>query len=157
MKFVADEMLGRLAKWLRILGCDTLYRTGVSDYELIRIAACEHRVIVTRDRKLGGKTVANRVLWVHSDRYEDQLGEVVAGLGLETRPEMLFSFCLDCNVPVVFVEKECIREAVPEFVYKNHASFHGCPVCGKIYWGGSHYQNAVRKISGFLKKGNIQS
>lgn len=150
IRFVADEMLGRLAKWLRILGYDTTYAPRISDYELIRQGALEGRIILTRDKKLPQKTVHPAVVVLESETYVEQCAELVRKLKLPVLEEKIFSRCLDCNTPVTVVEDlGKIQSLVPPYVYERHRSFHQCPACEKIYWSGSHYENTLRKIRAF--------
>lgn len=150
-KFAADEMLGRLAKWLRILGFDTVYRKQISDYELLALASRENRIILTRDRKLRAKSRTTPIVEIHEEAYLAQAKEVLTALHLPLRLEDVFSLCLDCNVPVDRIPKEEVSGKVPPYVWQKHDPFHHCPQCGKIYWGGSHYGNTVEKIKEFLK------
>lgn len=151
VRFFADEMLGRLARWLRILGYDTRYEARISDYELLRLASAEDRFVLTRDRKLPGKTLAAKILVLKSDRYSQQIKEVCDLLRLPVNYDRVFSLCLDCNLAVEPLPKERVKDRVPSYVYDRHESFHHCPRCGKVYWGGSHYANSLSKFKEIFK------
>ena len=150
MKFLADEMLGRLAKWLKITGYDTVYFPKISDYELLRKASVDGRVILTRDRKLPEKLGGGKVVLIRSDHYLDQLAEVLSHLNIRASDLKIFSLCLDCNVSVREVGKEKMEGRVPPYVFEKHTSFQQCPQCHKVFWSGSHYVNALDKLRGIL-------
>ena len=138
MKFVADTMLGRLARWLRLLGFDVLY-PNLDDKELIKFA--DERIILTRDKELGEK---KNVFLIKSVDVDEQLKQVIN----ELKPEIQnpLSRCSVCNQILIEVDKNSVKNLVPERIYKSHDIFWRCPDCNKIYWKGSHYDKIVRKI-----------
>ncbi|MFN3740132.1 MAG: Mut7-C RNAse domain-containing protein [Thermodesulfovibrionales bacterium] len=140
--FIADAMLGRLARWLRILGYDTLYNKDITDSELIRIARQEDRIILTRDRGITGKKTIRGYILITSDYIADQLREVFQALSMRgiPRPEP-FTRCPVCNSQLQRLTKKEVSGLVPDHVYLNHSEFSGCPSCGRIYWRGSHEAN----------------
>lgn len=146
MKFLADHMLGRLAKWLRILGFDTLFLTGVKDQEILKRAAAEDRLILTRDRDLAQHAPTGKSLLIRSDQYAGQIKEVLTGLQLRWKPEKLFSICLECNVAVQDQNKKKVKKHVPRNVFEEHDRFWQCPECRKVFWQGSHYENTREKL-----------
>jgi uncharacterized protein with PIN domain len=151
VRFFADEMLGRLARWLRILGYDTRYEAKISDYEFLRVASAEDRFILTRDRKLPEKSLVAKILVLKSERYAEQIKEVYDLMRLPVTYDRVFSMCLDCNLAVESLPKEKVKDRVPPYVYELHEAFHHCPRCGKVYWGGSHYANSLSKLKEILK------
>ncbi len=131
-------MLGRLARWLRILGYDTLYKRDISDRELIRIAKQEGRVILTRDSGLlNHKGV--RCIFVRSDFIKEQLKEVLTFLSQRgfSIPGP-FIRCPLCNGLLQEIPKAEAQALVPDHVYLRNNHFARCPGCGRIYWSGSH-------------------
>jgi len=139
MKFICDEMLGTLAKWLRIMGYDTEYAKNMDDGEIVARAEREGRAILTRDKMLA-KRAANS-LYIGERTLEEQIERVVEHFALEIDEERLLSRCTICNVEVEKVEKSEVREKVPEHVWQSHDEFWRCPKCGRIYWTGSHWDN----------------
>ncbi len=146
MKFLADDMLGRLAKWLRILGCDTLHLTQVSDDAVLRRAVREKRILLTRDRELAGRIPAGSGLWIQSENYIIQLRKIIRTVPLKVRIGRLFSLCLTCNIRVRKTAKSAVRGKVPAQTYKHQRTFWRCPKCSKIYWRGTHYKNALKQL-----------
>jgi uncharacterized protein with PIN domain len=152
MKFVADCMLGRLAKWLKILGFDVLYFSKADDRELVRIARAEGRVLLTRDTGLIEKTGKrqNR-FFVASDRWEDQIVQVLDEFGLweEVRPH---SRCIECNRALRSLSRARAKNLVTPYVLEHAASFALCPACGRVFWQGTHYGDMERKIEALLER-----
>jgi uncharacterized protein with PIN domain len=152
VKFVADCMLGRLAKWLKILGFDVLYFSKAEDGELVALARREGRILLTRDSGLIEKAAKrpNR-LFVRSDDWQDQVVQVLDELALwdEVRPN---SRCLECNRALKPLEKERARNLVTPYVLEHAASFAMCPDCGRVFWRGTHYGDMERKIAKLLAR-----
>jgi uncharacterized protein with PIN domain len=150
MRFIADAMLGRLAKWLRILGFDVLYYTDIEDRQVIRIAAEQGRIILTRDSGLFKNKGARNAIFITSDNVQDQLRELGGRLRFaEAEPS---GRCAVCNGILTTVnEKDRVRDAVPDFIFHNVNEFLRCAVCGKVYWQGSHQETFRRRIREILK------
>ncbi len=146
-RFIADVNVGKLAKWLRILGYDTLFINPIEDGELVEIALREGRVILTRDTHIAERRPAAsgevRVVLVEGDRVLDQLRFVAERLGLHAGAH-LFSRCIECNVPLEPIERARVRDRVPPYVYRTQQRYMICPRCGKIYWPGTHWQRMRR-------------
>jgi uncharacterized protein with PIN domain len=150
MRFVVDVMLGKLAKWLRIMGYDVLYSNTCRDEELARIAAAEGRCLLTRDRELLSRFRLKHALFVRSVRVTDQLRELSCVLDLACRPPV-FSRCTACNAEIHEVEREDVAEEVPEYVYLTSLHFYRCGGCRKVYWPGTHVarmEEQLREIFG---------
>jgi uncharacterized protein len=130
-RFLADAMLGRLARWLRVLDYDAEYATG-SDAEIAERARAEGRHVLTRDRRLAADTLAMGSLLVQSQEPLVQLKEVVERFRLQI-PRELFQRCLLCNVPLEAVGPDSRHDAPPGVVVDRR-----CPRCGRVYWEGSH-------------------
>ena len=143
-------MLGRLARWLRFLGFDTLYYSDISDSRLIRIAREQNRFVLTRDTRLVRIRAVKDYLLIKANDSYSQLLEVITTLNLrEFNP---FSICVECNGQLTRIsDKKEILDLVPEFVFLNFNLFLKCSNCGKIYWEGSHPQKFKEKLSKILK------
>ena len=149
-KFICDDMVGRLCKWLRILGYDTLYFRG-SDDELAVIARHEERIVLTRDQNLIERKTLNFWLLLKSDTALEQLKEVLIAFKLiPIQMDQIFSRCLLCNSILISIEKEKVQDQVPEYVYNTCRQFHQCPQCKKIFWNGTHVENTRLKLEKLL-------
>ena len=148
-RFIADEMLGRLAKWLRAIGYDTVYHTGGGDSALVQQALEEDRIILTRDSHLVKRKLARKSFLVRGDQPREQLKQVVKELGLDVESG-LFTRCLVCNRELVSVGKEDVRGRIPIYTYLTQSRFYKCPGCGRIYWPGTHKDSMLEVISSII-------
>ncbi|MCF8146599.1 MAG: hypothetical protein K9N21_22045 [Deltaproteobacteria bacterium] len=145
MRFVADSMLGRLAKWLRVLGYDTHYQAsyppGVMD-ALIR----EGRLLLTRHRKraeMSGK----RAVFIHGNHVSEQLIALTRELHMTPPPSAWFNRCLICNTQLRHACESDAREKVPEYVfYQNMSRIRFCPSCDRYFWPGSHRSTMAAQL-----------
>ncbi len=136
-RFAADAMLGRLARWLRVIGADTAYEPDVEDAALARLAWEEDRIVLTRDRALPAEWRLPRVLLLDSEAPLEQLRQVADAWGLEWRGR-LFRRCTLCNARLVPLEAAALRGRVHERVAREQRRFAECPACRRVYWEGSH-------------------
>ena len=149
MKFIADAMLGRLAKWLRILGYDTVYIRNITDTELIRLSISECRIILTRDTRLIKKRGVKNFLFIMDDQFVAQLKQMVSELNI-SRPESTFTRCIICNERLSPISKDAACNIVPEYVCNTEDIFGRCPGCHRIYWKGTHYKEMERILRGLF-------
>jgi uncharacterized protein with PIN domain len=148
IRFLADSMLGTLAKWLRILGYDTLYSPKLTDLEAVRLARCEGRVLLTRDTGLLRRK-GFRALFIQSEVLEEQLAQVLREFGL--RSDNSFSRCPVCNAVLEDVPKSEAWGQVPPFVFHTQESFRLCPECNRFYWRGTHWQKMRAQLDKLTK------
>jgi len=147
MKFAADSMLGRLAKWLRILGYDTVYRKNLSDEEFISLAR-EGRIILTRNTRFRNRLPSEQLLFITSDHYQDQIVMVIKALSLKAEPDAFFTRCVICNTPLE--PAQSVENEVPEYIRETEHRFSRCRNCGRVYWPGSHYERTLERIKSFF-------
>ncbi len=143
VRFVADAMLGRLARWMRYLGYDVLYFRDIDDKELVRITRVEGRVLLTRDSGIPKRFKLDCYL-VRAQDIRGQLKEIVERFPVSSDRGKR---CINCNENLMTIsEKEAIKDIVPEYIYLNHNLFYFCLVCNKAYWEGSHIKNMEESI-----------
>lgn len=140
-----DTMLGKLARWLRAMGYDTLYFRVAQDRSLLQLARAEARTLLTRDARLARLAGAGGLL-IRATEIEPQIVEVVEQLALAPSGEGLLSRCLECNALLEDRLKESVRGLVPEYVFVTHHRFVGCPGCSRIYWQGSHADRILARL-----------
>lgn len=146
MRFSADEMLGKLARWLRMNGWDVLYKKQINDDELIETAKKEKRIILTRDNKIINRLQKDAYLFIHHDHLEDQFQEVYSNFPQMSSHENPFSRCVECNTMLESIEKEKIKDKVWPYVYQTQENFTTCPSCNRIYWQATHIKKIKEKL-----------
>jgi uncharacterized protein len=146
MKFIADIMLGKLARYLRMAGNDVLYFNNISDDEILHIAKDQDRIILTRDSlMLQRKDCKNGIIsssLIRDDDFLEQLKQVKNDFSLNMAP--LLSRCLKCNSLLEKVRKPELEGKIPPYVFKTQERFMYCAECSKYYWRGTHYDNICR-------------
>jgi len=151
LRFIADSMLGKLARWLRLMGFDTLYFPSISDLELVRMARKEKRIILTMDACLALTLEKDKYIFLTYSNPYQQLKYLVKELGLDPW-DGLFSRCVYCNKLVEKIkDKSEIKNKVPLHLFNSNSSFYRCPVCGRIYWEGSHHQKIRTIIKNLIR------
>jgi uncharacterized protein with PIN domain len=143
-KFVADEMLGSLSRWLRIMGYDTAYEKDMEDMEILRLAEREKRMLLTRDKDLVRRARKSGFL-VEDDDLSAQLRQVSDALDLKLDESL--TRCTLCNGGLEIVSPEAVRDRVPIGALESNDEFYRCRKCGKIYWKGSHWDNILVRLS----------
>jgi uncharacterized protein with PIN domain len=153
-KFIVDCNVGKLAKWLRLMGYDTTFFNGTDDSQLVATALAEGRVILSRDTPIMERRVITsgrlKAILIQSDEPELQIRQVIDTLGLDShfRP---FTICLECNQPLVERKKDEVKELVPPYVFKTQNQFMQCPTCKRIYWRGTHWQAMTKRLEKLIK------
>ena len=148
-RFAAEKTLGRLTKWLRLLGFDTRYESGLWDKEFLDTLE-KDRILLTRTRRIQNQFESRKLIFVESDHLAQQLNQIFRELGLKASQTRPFSRCLQCNVPIIGVEKASIRGRVPDYIFEIHDRFQKCPECGRIFWPGSHTRRSLERIQQVL-------
>ena len=144
MQFAADKMLGRLARWMRIVGQDVIYGPELSGAGLIRAARRENRLILTRDRALGRKNPPPYLL-ICSDHFREQLRQVIEEFGLEPLKDA-FTRCVECNTRFEPVEKTEVEGKVPPYVFATQEKFSFCRKCRRVYWPATHQEKMREEL-----------
>lgn len=145
-RFVADQMLGRLAARLRLLGYDTLTVFDIADSEVTRLAAAEGRILLTRDGPLA-QTRAVPVHFVQATAPREQIAEVLAALQLSPDPALQFTRCTRCNARLESVSQTEVRDRLPEAVRASGQAILRCPGCDQLYWRGSHVDRVLAELA----------
>ncbi len=148
-RFVADVMVGRLAKWLRIAGFDVLYSNQFTDDELVALSQQQARILLSRDTRLLVRKVVKRFIFLESESIQAQLAEVFCATGITRLPGIL-TRCLSCNEILNEVSRDEAHQKVPPFVFDTQRQFKSCPKCRKIYWAGTHRQSVIRTLEKLL-------
>ena len=154
LKFIVDQNVGKLAKWLRTMGYDALFFNSGDDSRMIATALAEGRVMLTRDTQIMKRRIVTsgrlKAILIQSDEPERQMRQVIDSLSLDCqfRP---FTICLECNHLLVERDKQQIKDLVPPYVFQTQSQFMECPACHRIYWRGTHWQAMTRRLKKFVK------
>jgi hypothetical protein len=144
IKFITDSSLGKLARWLRILGYDTAYHAGYADRAFLREAQKQGRVVLTRKKDMAQRQFSGRIAVIHHECVEDQLEEIITTLSLVPEEDQIFTLCLRCNEKLAAVSKEEVSGTVPDYVLRCHGVFYRCHRCGGAFWPGTHREKVKR-------------
>lgn len=149
VKFIVDSNVGKLARWLRMMGYDALFYRDIDDDRLVRIALEQNRVILTKDRQVLKRRIImsgrlNAVL-IEDDDPKVQLANVIKQLDLDCQFKP-FSLCLECNTKLIKRGKDQVCERVPQHVFKTQEDYMECPDCRRIYWRGTHWESMHEEL-----------
>jgi uncharacterized protein with PIN domain len=144
-RFAVDRMLGRLARWLRILGHDVAYGPHLRGAGLVACARAEGRTILTRDTRLVRMPHLPPHVFIASDHFREQLRQLAGAVPLDG-PAFL-ARCLDCNRVLDEAPRAAVRDRVPPYVLATAARFHVCPRCGRVYWPATHRTHMLRELA----------
>ena len=145
-KFLTDPSLGRLSKWLRILGFDTVYFSSPLAEELFfEKAKSENRLILTRSEKIISQLKERDYCFITDNHIDGQLKELI-GKGIISQPDNFFSRCMECNKVLSKIDRDAVYGKVPDYVHETQHSFRQCPDCKKFFWTGTHYKRMREKI-----------
>jgi len=151
LKFIADGMVGRLARWLRLIGNDVVYSRDLTDSELIRRAVTEARILLTSDVELYRRAVADGAdsFLVKGGTEAERLARIAKRFRIDLNIDTATSRCPTCNATIRPIKKEEVKEKVPPSTYEVFNEFWECTNrdCGKIYWQGSHWKKIGEHLS----------
>ncbi|MHC1727724.1 MAG: Mut7-C RNAse domain-containing protein [Syntrophobacteraceae bacterium] len=141
-RFAVDVMLGKLAKWLRVLGFDASIRSLQERAQIESILSLGIIPVTRRDKWRGLEGVA----FIRGDHHFEQLKELIAGLPLRREELLLFSRCGVCNVELLSITRDAAFGKVPDFVFETAVDFRKCPECERVYWPGTHKKRMIEKV-----------
>jgi uncharacterized protein with PIN domain len=154
IKFIVDNNVGKLAKWLRIMGYDALLFSGDDDGKMVKMALAQNRVILTKDSQIMKRRLVTsgrlRAVLIKDDDVKVQLQQVVETLNLDYHFKP-FSICLECNQRLQEKNKDEVGELVPPHVFKTQSLYMECPSCHRLYWRGTHWQAMTRELEKMAK------
>ena len=159
MKFIADGMLGKLTRWLRILGQDVKYSTQFDDAELIAVAEEEHRILLTRDSELYYRATVKGIItfYMEGQTEAEKLAKLADRLGFPLVIDLNHSRCPRCNAEIRLKPKETVAGEVEKNTFIYYNEFWSCSKCGRVYWQGAHWDGIratleeAKKIKGSLE------
>ncbi|MBN1642723.1 MAG: Mut7-C RNAse domain-containing protein [Anaerolineae bacterium] len=140
---LADAMLGRLARWLRLIGYDTVYAQGWPDHQVAARARAEGRIVLTRDRELARRR-GIRCLLIEGHMLEAQLTELWTTIPLPSGP--MPPRCPRCNAALEVLPPAAAQDRVPPYVFRTQTTYRRCPECDRVYWQGSHWRHVQQII-----------
>jgi uncharacterized protein with PIN domain len=151
-RFIVDTNVGKLARWLRMLGYDTLFINDVDDNELIAIGLNDKRVLLTKDTQIMLRRVVTsgrlKAVLIEDDNPKDQLRQVARMMKVDQ--ERKFTRCLECNKLLVPKGKDDVRALVPAYVFNTQSQYFQCPACQRIYWRGTHWQRMNQEMEALM-------
>jgi uncharacterized protein with PIN domain len=151
-KFIVDCNVGKLVKWLRLMGYDTRFFNGSNDSHLVATALAEGRVILTRDTQIMQRRVVTsgqlKAVLIQSDEPERQIRQVINTLDLNCQFKP-FAICLECNQALIERNKDEVKDRVPPYVFQTQNQYMECPACHRIYWRGTHWQAMTKTLKKF--------
>ena len=157
VKFIVDCMLGKLTRWLRMLGYDVKYSRSLGDKQLIKTAKMEHRTLLTRDIELYQQAMkqGTNVFLVEGATEAEKLANLTKQLDLKLEINVTVSRCPKCNTRISPIPKERVVNRVPEGTFSSYDEFWECPGCEQVYWRGAHWKRideTLRKARQMLEQ-----
>jgi uncharacterized protein with PIN domain len=141
--------VGKLAKWLRMMGYDSVFFHGDDDSQMVKQALAEDRIILTRDTGMMRRRAISsgrlRAILIENEEPERQMQQLTSVLDLKKQSQP-FTLCLECNRPLESRRREEVAGRVPPYVYRTQTQYMECPKCHRIYWRGTHWEAMTRKM-----------
>jgi uncharacterized protein with PIN domain len=155
LKFIADNNVGKLARWLRMVGFDTKLFNGEDDADMVATALAENRIVLTRDTGIMDRRIITsgevRATLISSDKLTEQIQQIIETFKIDKNQFKPLTICLECNQLLIVRAKSEVKDRVPPYVFKTQEQFVECPVCYRIYWKGTHWQSMQKKIESVLE------
>ncbi len=149
--FAADRTLGKLAKWLRILGFDTVFESDSSGNRFYEYLDAD-RVLLTRIGHLRQQSVVRRLVFIKANDLAGQLVQTIDELAITYNDIRLFSRSIKCNTAIIAIAKENVFGRVPDYIWEHHDNFSMCRQCERIFWTGSHVERSREMIERLLNQ-----
>ncbi|KPV62375.1 MAG: hypothetical protein AOA66_1354 [Candidatus Bathyarchaeota archaeon BA2] len=148
MKFVTNGMLGKLTRWLRMLGQDVEYSRSLDDKKLIEMAKTQRRILLTRDLKLYQQAMMHGVnaVLVEASTGPEKLADLARRFNFNLEIDVAVSRCPKCNTKIRFVPKDMVIDKVPKTTSTYYNEFWECPNCGQVYWRGAHWKRIEKTL-----------
>ncbi|MFC2065929.1 Mut7-C RNAse domain-containing protein [Chloroflexota bacterium] len=150
---MVDHNVGKLTKWLRLMGYDSLFFNGSNDSQMVARALAESRVILTRDSEIMKRRVVTggrlKAILIKSEEPEEQIHQVIKTQNLNSQFQP-FTICLECNQPLVKMDKDQVENLVPPYVFQTQSQYMECPACHRIYWQGTHWEAMIQRLKKFM-------
>jgi uncharacterized protein with PIN domain len=154
LKFIADGMLGKLTRWLRMLGHNVKYSNKLNDAQLIAIAKKERRILLTRDLELYQQATAKGItaFYLEGKTEAERLAHMAKRFNVKLKIDMATSRCTKCNTRVKPISKEKVTNKVEKKTLSHYNEFWECPKCGQIYWQGAHWTKIRKTLEATKEK-----
>jgi uncharacterized protein with PIN domain len=154
VRFITDGMLGKLTRWLRMLGHDVNYYRSSDDKKLVEMAKSETRVLLTSDLKLHQQALTKGIetVLVEATDGTEKLADLAKRFNFKLEIDLSASRCPKCNTPIEVVPKEAVTHQIPEGTSTNYNDFWKCPGCGQVYWQGAHWKKIEKTLKEAKKK-----
>jgi len=148
LRFITDGMLGKLTRWLRILGHDVEYTGSMDDKELVQKAKKESRVLLTRDLELYKQAIAKgaEAFLTESPDQTANLASLAKRFRFPLQIDVRASRCPKCNGRIEIVSKASVADKIPSTTSSNYNEFWQCQECGQIYWRGAHWKRIDKTL-----------
>ena len=145
-RFAADRTLGKLAKWLRLIGFDTIFESGTAENIFFDFSDPD-RILLTRIQRYQLRSSRCHLLFLESNDPYEQLRQVVQRFNICIDDIKLFSICVRCNQSIISMPKETLFGRIPDYIWETHDKFSRCPKCERIYWSGTHCERSIDHLS----------
>lgn len=149
LRFIVDHNVGKLTRWLRMLGFDSVFFNGPDDSEMIRQAVAEDRIILTRDTGVIKRRVITsgqlKAVLLKTEDPKKQIEQLMSAFDLKNQARP-FTRCIECNQSLVSRTVEEVADRVPPYVYRTQRQYMECPACQRIYWRGTHWKAMMQKV-----------
>ncbi|MBN1123176.1 MAG: Mut7-C RNAse domain-containing protein [Anaerolineae bacterium] len=145
-----DAMLGRLARWLRLMGYDAAFLADTPDLLIVRKARSESRLVLTRDHALS-RHRGIEALFIEGEDIDEQIAQVVEAIGPAGDPPS--PRCGYCNQPLIPVDRDAVGDRVPPYVLRTESEFRVCEKCRRVYWPGTHWESVEERIDTIENQG----